>query len=150
MIHGQQVVDEARTWLGTKWSHQASLKGVATDCIGLIVGVGRALGLLGEFDQHAPEFRGYGMTPKPLMLLAAADRFLDRIQVTQVRPGDIYVMRFQRDPTHFAILTSIDNVDGNDTIIHAYTQARQVVEHGIDETWRGRVLRAYRFRGIGD
>jgi cell wall-associated NlpC family hydrolase len=30
----EAVIAEARTWLGTPWHHQASLKGVGCDCIG--------------------------------------------------------------------------------------------------------------------
>jgi len=33
------IVSEAREWLGTPWQHQASLKGVACDCVGLVRGV---------------------------------------------------------------------------------------------------------------
>ena len=37
------IVCEARSWIGTPYRHQASLKGVGCDCLGLIRGVWRAL-----------------------------------------------------------------------------------------------------------
>ncbi len=37
------VVAEARTWIGTPYRHQASLKGVGCDCLGLVRGIFRAL-----------------------------------------------------------------------------------------------------------
>ena len=37
------VIAEARSWIGTPYRHQASLKGVGCDCLGLVRGVWRAL-----------------------------------------------------------------------------------------------------------
>jgi len=37
------IVTEARRWIGTPYHHRASLRGVGTDCLGLIRGVWRAL-----------------------------------------------------------------------------------------------------------
>ena len=45
MIPAERVLTEARSWMGTPWHHQARLKGVGVDCIGLVVGVCSALGL---------------------------------------------------------------------------------------------------------
>ena len=36
------IVAEARAWIGTPYRHQASLKGVGCDCLGLVRGVWRA------------------------------------------------------------------------------------------------------------
>jgi NlpC/P60 family putative phage cell wall peptidase len=141
---GADVVTEARTWLGTRWQHQAMLKGVAVDCVGLIVGVGQALGLLDSFDHHAPKYRGYGRQPIPSMMLGGCDEHLDRVDLTDLALGDIIVMRVQKDPQHFAIVTRLDPI----YIIHSYTQTNSVTEHGIDREWHSRFVRAYRFRGL--
>jgi NlpC/P60 family putative phage cell wall peptidase len=37
------VVAEALTWLGTPYRHQGSRKGVGCDCLGLVLGVWRAI-----------------------------------------------------------------------------------------------------------
>ena len=37
------IVAEARAWIGTRYRHQASVKGVGCDCLGLVRGVWRAL-----------------------------------------------------------------------------------------------------------
>lgn len=39
----ERVLEEARDWLGTPYLHQASVKGVGSDCLGLIRGIWRAL-----------------------------------------------------------------------------------------------------------
>lgn len=41
----EQVVIEARRWLGTPYHHHASLLGVGCDCLGLHRGVAEALGI---------------------------------------------------------------------------------------------------------
>ena len=37
----EEIVAAARSWIGTPYRHQASLKGVGCDCLGLVRGVGR-------------------------------------------------------------------------------------------------------------
>jgi NlpC/P60 family putative phage cell wall peptidase len=143
LIRGDAIVAEARDWLGTRWLHQASVKGVGTDCIGLVGGVGLRLrvpeALTWAADQRC---RGYGRAPDPKVLLTACDAYLDPIPVDAVALGDILVMRFEKDPQHFAIVSRLDPL----YIIHAHAQARKVVEHRVDDTWRARIVRAYRFR----
>lgn len=143
---GADVVAAAQRWRGTRWAHQASLRGVGTDCIGLIVGVARDCGIA-EAGRWAtdPASQGYGRAPDPAMLLAACERYLDPVAIAAV--GDILLMRFKPElpPQHFAILSALDP----STIIHAYSGARRVVEHRLDALWAGRVVGAYRYRGVG-
>lgn len=141
-MNGADVVAEARTWLGTPYQHQASLKGIACDCAGLILGIARALELLPDKDFRAPEFAGYGREPSPLMMLKACDRFLDR--TARFGLGDVLVMRFEKDPQHLAIVSQVDPF----YIIHSHAMVFKVTEHRLDEKWASRLVRAYRFRGV--
>lgn len=144
MITRADIVAEARTWLGTRWQHQAHQKGAGTDCIGLVGGVALALGLPGAQDWAAhPVFHCYGRTPDPQLLITGCDRMLDRIPRAEAEPGDILVLAFERDPMHFALVSSADP----ERIIHAYAQRRCVVEQGLPIAG-ARVLRAYRYRGV--
>lgn len=145
MISRDSIIREARSWLGTRWQHQASLRGVGTDCIGMVLGVANACGVreAAEFIA-APEFKGYGREPNSMLVLLGCERWLDPIPVARARPGDVLVMRFNLEPQHFGIMTRIQP----DYLIHAYAQARKVVENRIDDLWRSRILRAYSFRMI--
>lgn len=135
------VVLEARTWIGTPWKHQGRLKGVAVDCIGLVGGVAIALGLSGAAEWAAnPNFHNYGRQPDPELLCKGCELLLDPIDVAE--PGDVLVMRFVREPQHFALMSGYAHV------IHAYAQARKVVENRLDEKWQSRIVSAWRFRGI--
>ena len=144
MIARATVVATAREWLGTRWQHQASLKGIGCDCIGLVVGVAHECGVA-EAAAWAVDSRGqgYGRAPDSAMLLSACADYLDPLRPAAARAGDILLMRFAKEPQHFAFVS----LGGN--IIHAYAQARRVVEHRLDALWRSRIVGAYALRGVG-
>jgi NlpC/P60 family putative phage cell wall peptidase len=52
MTTREQIVAAARGWLGTPYHHQASVKGVGCDCLGLIRGLWREL--LGDEPETLP------------------------------------------------------------------------------------------------
>ncbi len=138
------VVTEARSWIGTRWLHQAALKGVGCDCIGLVAGVARELGIAEAALFFAdPAMRSYGRAPEP-RLIAACDALLDPIDFGHAEPGDVLVLKFEAEPQHFGILSGIDPP----YMIHALANARKVTEHRIDKVWRSRIVRVYRFRGV--
>jgi len=145
MIARADIIAEAREWLGTRWHHGASLKGVGCDCIGLVVGVA---GMCGVAEAEAFwvdwELAGYGRQPDPAVLLRACDKYLDRRPGLNPAAADVVVMRFEREPQHFGIATDAEPM----TMIHSLAAARKVVEHGLDSLWRGRIVRLYSFRGI--
>lgn len=146
-IRGADVVTEARRWLGTPWQHQAFLRGVACDCIGLVGGVAAAVGASRSWvDDRARKFRGYGRSPDPEMIgVATAELLLPLGHWENAQPGDVLLMRFVKYPQHFAILSS----RGDDwRIIHAYEQAGEVVENIIDAKWRRRMVRAFRIPNV--
>lgn len=144
MITRSDIVAEARTWIGTRWQHQARVKGVATDCIGLVGGVALALDLPGAKEWAADrELHNYGKTPMPEVLIGGCERFMQRIPLVAADVGDVLVMAFRHDPQHFAIISERSPM----YIVHAYAQARRVVENGAAVA-RAKVLRAYRLRGV--
>jgi NlpC/P60 family putative phage cell wall peptidase len=145
MITRADVVNEARSWMGTRFHHQGDLKGVGCDCIGLLVGVSYQLGIVDARSGHrGGRFEGYGGDPDPVILLQACDAYLDPIRIFDAVAGDILLMRFVTEPQHFAIISN----DSPRRIIHAYLSARRVVENDVDEVWGSRVVRAYSFRGV--
>lgn len=140
------VVREARSWLDTPYIHQHRSKGHGVDCVGLVIGVARALGLV------EPDFdvTGYEPTPDGKTLLSECDRFMDRISFHLMKPGHVLVLRFDVDPQHMGIVG--DYMHGGLTLIHAYARSNgkgRVEERRLDS--RGRVMvpvQAYAIRGI--
>ena len=51
---GAAAAAEARLWLGTPYRHQAALRGVGCDCLGLVRGVWRAL--IGPEPEDPPPY----------------------------------------------------------------------------------------------
>lgn len=133
MITGMDVVREARTWLKTPFAHQGRVKGRAVDCAGLVVGVSRALGW------PVADVYGYASTPHGDTLRQQLEA--QAVRVTAAEPGDIYLMRFEREPQHLGIASDIG-------IIHAYSAVGMVVEHALDCRWQRRVVAVYRFKEL--
>lgn len=139
------IVAEARLWLATPFHHGQMLRGVGCDCIGLIAGVGHALGMPEAAAwREDPRYRGYGRLPLPGLLIEACDEYLDRIQVAALQSGDVALMTYASDPMHFGIITESDPA----YIIHATERRGKVVEHRVDAHWHSMIVRAYRFRGV--
>ena len=147
MITRFDVVRAARGLIGTPYHHQASVKGVGCDCIGVVV--------LTAVECHMPEAHAwlrdvrrfsYTREPDPKMLLEAADEYLVEIPTTQMRMGDIPLMRAVNgtQPMHFGILSS----DNPRYLVHAFAPARKVVENGFEREYAPLTLRAYRYRAL--
>jgi hypothetical protein len=140
------VVLTALTQMNVRWQHQARLPGIACDCIGLLLIVGLQLGIpeaRAAWDD--PDLKGYAVSPDPVILLAACDRYLDRVPHSEMGLGDIPAMRFGRFPQHFGIISRVDPF----YMVHSSSSTRRVVEHCIDDqVWRPRINRVYRFRGL--
>ena len=135
------IVREARSWIGTPWKHQGCLKGRSCDCVGLVKGVALELGLpVGLVD--AERYRGYSRLPNPGTMLEGLDAHLGRVRPEAAGPGDVLLFVIDGNPQHLAILSECGS------IVHAYTQARGVVEQAIPPGWRRRVIRAYRYPGV--
>lgn len=147
MTTREAIVAEARSWINTRWQHQASVKGVATDCIGLVGGVGVRLrmpdALVWAADQRC---RAYGRKPDVEALRAGCEAYLEQIPVDSAGLGDILLMRYEpdSDPRHFTIISALDPM----YIIHAFATARKVVENRVDRAWHDRIVGAYRYRGV--
>jgi cell wall-associated NlpC family hydrolase len=131
------IVAHARTWLGVPFRHQGRDRN-GVDCAGLVICLGRDLGMF------APDFdvNGYRRAPDGTML-AECDKHLDVAPFSQAH---IAVMRFSEEPQHVALLVPYRH--GGVAALHALERSGKVVEHRLDATWRGRIVKTYRFRGV--
>lgn len=139
-----EIVAEARAWLGTPYRHQASLKGVGCDCLGLVRGVWR--GTVGQEPERAPPYvPGWAEATGEEMLAAAGFRHLMAVPCDAVMPGDVLLFRWRAHlpAKHAAILTSPA------TMVHAHDGAA-VAEVAFAPWWRRRLAFAFRFPGIID
>lgn len=135
-MRGADVIMAAQGWMGTPFHHQGRLRGVGVDCIGLVVGVGRELGVL---PAHADR-RDYARDPSGI-LLPETRTHLDEIEIADITPGCVLLMRWFAEPQHAAIYAG-------DSIIHAAQTFGRVVSHRYAEKWQKRTTHAFRFRGV--
>jgi NlpC/P60 family putative phage cell wall peptidase len=138
------IVAQARSWLGTPYRHQASLRGVGCDCLGLVRGVWRVT--LGAEPEAAPPYApDWAEASRGEPLAEAALRHLVCIEPAAFAAGDVLLFRWRAGLTakHAAIATAAD------TMIHAHDGAA-VAEVAITPWWRRRLAYAFRFPGIID
>jgi NlpC/P60 family putative phage cell wall peptidase len=143
------IVAEARAWIGTPYRHQASLKGVGCDCLGLVRGVWR--GLLGAEPQSAPPYaRDWAEAGGQETLARAARAHLIEIAPQAFAPGDVLLFRYrERYPAkHAAIVTACEQ-DRPALMVHAHDGA-SVAEVAIAPWWRRRLAYAFRFPGVAE
>ncbi len=139
-ITRMDAVAEARGWIGTPFQHQASLKGVACDCIGLIKGVGVALKLV-DYDEtsaKAQPFLNYRIMPDSKKMREGLAAYLVPISVNEATLADILYLAWTKEPQHVALITDRG-------IIHSYSGVGKVVEHRCDERWQKHITAAYRY-----
>ena len=122
MIDKKMVVTAARSWIGTKFHHQARVKGAGVDCIGLVIGVARELSLV------PPDFdvQGYAETPDGRTLMRLAAMHMTEIARESMGPGDVVVTRFDQGAQHFGVLG--DYRHGGLSIIHGASDPGRVIE----------------------
>ena len=125
-----EIITEARSWEGTMWQHQKSLKGVATDCIGFVKGVYE-----NTYEAKINKVPTYSATwhlfKAQEVLYEAVKSYCPIEKSPENRlPGDILLFAFGKGPAHHAgILTS------DTTFIHAYADFKKVVEVPLDSFW---------------
>jgi cell wall-associated NlpC family hydrolase len=113
-----EIVKEARTWLGTPYHHLARVKGAGVDCAQILIGVFAAISLIKEFDT--------GDYPMDWMMHRDEERYLGFItryadEVTDPQPGDVVLYRIGRCYSHGGIVVQWPE------IIHASRPDRMVV-----------------------
>lgn len=141
---GALIVLAARGWIGTPYQHQASLKGIGCDCLGLLRGIWRDV-LGREPEVPAPYTPGWAESLEPGKapaepLMDAAFRHLVPVQGGLPEPGDVLVFRWRPHlaAKHLAILSAPG------LMIHAHDGAC-VCEVAFSPWWQRHMAATFRF-----
>ena len=133
------VVATARSWLGTPYHDQASLRGVGCDCLGLARGVWREV--VGNEPFPIPPYsRDWGETGPHEVLAEGAASMLIPIAPTDVGPGALILFRM----TPRAIAKHVGILTEPDRFIHSYERLG-VIEEVLTPAWRRRIAFAFLF-----
>lgn len=138
---GDEVVRLARAWIGTPYHHQASVRGVGTDCLGLVRGVWRDL--YGRDAEIPPPYtRDWAEASARETMIEAAQRHLVEIASCDAKPGDVLLFRLRDGlpAKHAGILS------GPHAMIHAM-EGNAVAEVALGPWWRRRIAAVFTFPG---
>lgn len=140
-----RVVKIARSWIGTPYHHQASMKGVGCDCLGLVRGVYAEL--YGCKPETPPPYtRDLAEATGVETLIEAARRHLVEIAKDDYAVGDVVVFRLRPGAMakHCAIV-SVGPVAGTTLrMIHAFEGA-PVCEVTLSNWWWRHRAAVFRF-----
>lgn len=134
-----RVIDVARSWLGTPYHDQASVKGVGCDCAGLARGIWREI--VGEEPIRLPAYsRDWGEVGSRETFADFVRPFLIEIDPHAPGPGSLLLFRMRREgpAKHCGVLLD----DG--TFIHAL-ERRGVATVAFDTAWARRTAFAFLF-----
>lgn len=136
------IVRAAENWRGTPYRHQASLKGIGTDCLGLVRGVWREV--MGDEPEAAPPYApGWAEHGGGEALAEAALRHLLPVDCAKRQVGDVLLFRWRPHlpAKHAGIAVAADRM------IHAQEGAA-VTEIALTPWWLRHLAFVFRFPGV--
>jgi NlpC/P60 family putative phage cell wall peptidase len=143
-LNRSAIVAEARSWIGTPYRHQASLKGVGCDCLGLVRGVWRVV--VGAEPEPVPPYApDWAEATQREALAAAGLRHFTPVGLAAIEPGDVVLFRWRAGlpAKHAALVTAASSM------VHSHSGA-VVAEVAMAPWWRRRLAYAFRFPGVTD
>ncbi len=132
----EDIVAEARTWIGTPFQHAQSCKGKGADCVGLCIGTFKALGGIAPGWFPAPYSQQWHVHKNEELLVntVAAFGFIEK-PVGQRELGDLLFFQFGRVCSHVGIYV------GDNQMVHAYFSLHRAVQQPLTGDMGARLRR---------
>ena len=135
------IIAAARSWLGTPYHDQASVKAAGVDCLGLARGIWREV--IGAEPLSVPPYsRDWGETLAAEVLAEGAGSWLLPIPLSDAAAGSVVLFRMMPS----AIAKHVGILTGPTSFIHAF-QGIGVIEEEMTRAWRRRLAFAFDFPG---
>jgi cell wall-associated NlpC family hydrolase len=118
----KEIVEIARSWAGTPYAYQQSIKNVGVDCIQFILAVLKEAGVDKEIELYK-----YSRISNPNRIKEYLNIYADQLD----QPHEGCIVHFgirPKIPTHFGFYSELY---GKPAIIHASSDIGKVVEHNI-------------------
>ena len=135
----ERVIAAARSWLGTPYHDQASLRRVGCDCLGLARGVWREV--VGPEPFPIPPYsRDWGETGLREVLAEGVRRMMIEVDPAAAEAGALVLFRMKPR----AIAKHVGIISDPGSFIHAYERLG-VIEEPLSSVWRRRIAFAFLF-----
>ena len=137
--HRSQIIKITKSWIGTPYHHQESVKQVGCDCLGLVRGVYEEL-YQKKTSPVRPYSKDWAEQNKKETLIEAANDHLLKIENENKRPGDVLIFRFRKwmIAKHTGILTAPDKM------VHAI-EGSKVEEVHLNKWWKRHLAAVFSF-----
>lgn len=137
----KKMLEYARQWIGTPYVHQGRQLGVGCDCAGVLVN------MADRYGYNPQDMHGYSPIPREDQLKNLIAKQMKTIAIDEIEPGDIVLMSLIKNGmAHHIGLVS--DYQGGLGVIHCNQMIGSVVEHALNDKWRGRIKHAFRFNDI--
>jgi NlpC/P60 family putative phage cell wall peptidase len=132
-----RVIAAARSWLGTPYHDQASVRGAGCDCLGLARGVWREV--VGPEPFPIPPYsRDWGEAGPREVLAEGARACMIEVAPAEAPPGALLIFRMRER----AIAKHLGILSESGTLIHA-RERLGVIEEPFTRAWRRRLAFAF-------
>jgi len=128
IIFSDAIVAETREWIGTPWQHQASLKGIACDCVGLVRGVYTEV--TGRPVECSTDYYRIPISGRETRLVEELSKYANEVPLESRQPGDVLLFSFLSQASNHVGIDS-----GNGQFIHAWLDVNRTVEMPLSDEW---------------
>ncbi len=139
---GGDIASIALSWCGTPYHHQASVKGIGCDCLGLLRGVYREA--IGPEPETAPNYSpSWDEVSMREDMLNMANRHLCQVDDGDRGAGLVLVFRMRPRfvAKHCGIMT------GAGAFVHSHS-GRGTVEIELSDWWENKIAGVFVFPGV--
>ncbi len=133
------VLREARSWLGTPYHHQGRVKGAGVDCAMILIEVYHACGLMPNIDP-TPYPQDWHFHRNDERYLGWVKDYAEEVETPL--PGDVVLFKFARCVSHGGIVLDWPN------IIHSYIGQGVVYADATSGPLGKRLAGFWRVKGI--
>lgn len=138
MFKEEDFIKIIKSYIGTPFVHQGRVPKIGIDCAGVVICALKELGL----DFY--DLNNYNMRPSQDDVLSKIiENGFSDVSINDMKKGDLLLMSYDGNIQHIAVVSETNPV----YIIHAVTN-KKVIEHRLDEVWKNRVKRVFRFKQI--
>ena len=142
---GLALFAAARGWLGTPYEHAQRVKGVAVDCVGLVLCAAVEAGLMQWEEWDGPT--QYSPWVNAEQLAAQMGRLLRPLAADEeLWTGDVLLFTVGSSAQHVGVFGDARLGRPRPSVVHASLTDGRVVEHDYERFWRGRTAGRHRWR----